>query len=227
MRIVLVALLGVVAVPSLLEAQFRRPTRRPPPSIPAELPPAAPAVEKALAYRRVRLAIETYPLVSVIHAPALGPTWSSVGAGSHAEYRLTPWVLGSLDLTAAAWGSPSRSETAELGMRIMTERFESRTRPYADIRVGYMHTYDPNFTRGGETVPGYSSDGFGGILGGGFHRDLNNSFSLTTGASVMHGRLARTGPVAASPSYSFTAYRFTVGLRYNRVRQVLTAAQPR
>jgi hypothetical protein len=227
MRIAFVALLAVVAVPPSLEAQFRRPTRRPPPTIPAELPPAAPVVEKALAYKRTRLAIEAYPLVNVIHAPALGSTWSTVGAGSQATYRLTPWVLASLDITTAAWGGPTRSETAELGMRIMTDRFESRTRPYADLRVGYMSTFDPNFHRGSGSLPGLASDGFGGVVGGGFHRDLNDSFSLTTGASVMHGRLSNTGPVVATSSYSFTSYRLTVGLRYNRVRQVQALAQPR
>lgn len=227
MRVALVALLAVVAVPSPLDAQFRRPTRRPPPSIPADLPPAAPAVEKALAYKRTRLAIETYPLINVMHAPALGGTWSTVGAGSHAEYRLTPWVLASLDITASAWGHPSRSETAELGMRILTDRFDSRTRPYADARAGYIHTYDPSFVRGSGSLPGLASDGFGGVIGGGVHRDLSDSFSLTTGASIMHGRLWSTGPFSVSSSYAFTSYRFTVGLRYNRVRQVHTAAQPR
>lgn len=227
MRIALVALLVVVAVPADLDAQFRRPPRRPPPSIPADLPPAAPGVVHALSFRRTRLAVETYPLMSVIHAPALGSTWTTVGGGSHGEFRLTPWVLASLDLTASSWASPSSSETAELGVRIMTDKYESHTRPYGDIRAGYMQMYNPGFSRPSDTFPGYSSRGFGAVLGGGMHHDLSRSFSLVTGGSIMHGRLARTGPTTESSRYSFTSYRFTVGLRFNRTRQVLTAAQPR
>lgn len=227
MRIAAVALLAAVAIPVHLEAQIRRgPIRRPPPSIPPELPPAAPSVEKVLAYRRARLAIETYPFVNVNHS-AVGSTWITGGFGSHAEYRFTPWVLGSLDLTVSSRGEPATSETAELGIRVMTDRIDARTRPYADVRAGFMRTDDPGFVRSSGTFPGYASQGLGGVVGGGMHHDISRSFSLVTGASIMHGRLSSTGPVVESSSYSFTSYRFTLGLRYNRVRQVHTAAQPR
>lgn len=233
MRVSAIVVVSLAALPLCLEAQeFPTRTRRPRPSIPAELPPQAPVVGKHLAYKRVRTSIESYPLFSVVHAPLLQGTdgrsfWTTIGAGSHIGYRVSHLLQGTLDITASEWGGPVRTETAELGARIMPDRYESRTRPFADVRVGYMRATGHGFARddgfGGPSSLPFASYGFGGIVGAGVHHDLSASFSLLTSASLMRGQLSSDGPVAESRSVPLTSFRLSVGLRYNRVRQILTS----
>ena len=74
-------------------------------------------------------------------------------------------------------------------------------------------------------LPGYASSGFGGVVGAGIHHDLTRRFPLSTSASLMHTRQSSTGLDAESRGFAMTAFRLSVGLRYNPVRQIVTSQE--
>jgi hypothetical protein len=199
------------------------------------LPPQPPAVARELAYKRLRVSLESYPIISYVDAPGYfggSGHWSSFGAGTRADYRVTRFVAATLDLTSSLLGGPAMTQTAELGTRIHRERTESRAYPFADVRFGYMSTSPAYFQAGSDLLlpggPGNGgfkySQGFGGVVGGGMEYALTRRFSLTTAGSVMRSRMRGDAGPNSRPgleSFTLTLYRATIGLRYNPVRMII------
>jgi hypothetical protein len=214
------------------------------PAQPVPLSPQPEPIARAVEYQRWNLSIESYPLVSFVRAPGLSADpnvsgWSSIGAGTHAEYRLMPFMSGTLDVTTSIFGGPAYVSTAELGTRIRPDRsLDRRVYPFVDARFGYIMTSDRGLSSSGEDpfgnprIPGSEgvryARGWGGIAGAGVEYDLTRTLSLTTSASLLHTRLTShdfrsTGPV--DPTFAMRAIRYSIGLRYNPVR-VLKAVGP-
>lgn len=236
---------ALLLLPSLSSAQARRPrVGGARPGQPVPLSPQPEAVARSSAYQRSRYSVETYPLISRVLAPGFsgGPasSWTSFGTGTRLDYRLTRYVSGTLDLTSSYFGGPAITETAEAGIRIRPEHWESRLRPFADARFGFEHARDL-FVMATELGIGPASGlapvqrysrGFGGIAGAGVEYALTNTIALTTAASAMRtnmvsyrfsGRSVPTGDAA----FRMTTYRLTVGLKYNPVRLLRSSEQAR
>jgi hypothetical protein len=206
-------------------------TRRPGPARPAPLPPQPEPIARNLAYKRLRISVESYPLISYVRAPGFadGPftNWTSLGAGTRADYRLARNVSLTFDVTSSFAGGPANVHTAELGTRLGRERYDRRLYPFLDLRVGYAGAYS-NFDAFGGFATGeprgfQSSEGFGGVAGVGAEYTLTRTLSLTTAASVMRTRMTtRTlfGAGQGENSFSMTFYRYTIGLRWNPVRVI-------
>jgi hypothetical protein len=184
----------------------------------------------------LNLSVESYPLVSYIDAPGLASdgrgAWTSLGAGTRAAYRLTPHVAATMDLTSSLAGSPLTVQTVELGTRLGPERSEQRWYPFVDIRAGYVAAYnsglgsfvDNPFTPTAGAYGVRYSHGFGAVAGVGMEYALTNTFSLTSGASVLRSRMTSQDFIGTSnvlPSFALTAYRLMLGVRYNPVRMVI------
>ena len=239
---VVVAMVSLLLLPAELLAQrVPMPIGRRGPATPAPLPPAPEPIARELAYRRMRVSIESYPLASVIQSSGFSrdgraETWATLGAGTRAEYRVTRFVSGTLDLTSSLVGGPVMVQTAELGARVRPERSERRWYPFVDARVGYVSAFhgglgdfvDENFgypTPRGAYGARYSR-GFGGVAGAGVEYALTRTFSLTTAGSIMQSRLTAhdfTGAQAADPNFGMSAFRYTIGVRYNPIRIVSTS----
>jgi hypothetical protein len=205
------------------------------PARPAPLPPQPELIARNLAYKRLRLSVESYPLVSYIRSPGLtgnGPVsdWTSFGMGTRADYRLARHVSATLDLTSSFAGGPANVHTAELGIRLRRERSERTLYTFADVRVGYIVSDNRSFDAIGQQ-DGYSatddafrySRGFGAVAGVGMEYALTRTLSLTTAASVMRNRMTTHTLIGAQPpdcSYAMTLYRYTLGIRYNPVRVI-------
>lgn len=222
-----------ILLPASLSAQRLPAPMIPPPAVPAPLPPQAAPVAQDLAYRRLRLSIETYPVVSVIRSPSYSsagafPNWSTFGLGTRADYRLTRYLSATLDMTSSFLGGPALVETAEAGTRVARPRDEGRLRPFADLRVGYLATFTKNNGVYGDVTGQFSpvasySHGFGGIGGAGFEYTLSPMWALTTELSVMQGNVtshAFEGSVLTDRSFAVTAFRYSFGVRFNPVRYV-------
>jgi len=240
-------LTALLIAPAALSAQIRLPrgTRSAPPTA-APLPPEAPIVAKALAYKRSRWSAEAYTLVTTFQVPegAGSASYTSFGSGTRADYRLSDHFAATVDMTASALGSPSISETAELGTRFRPGSLEQRLRTYVDARAQFVHLYDtPNFAAptgaiiggvGGTTqfVAGQRySRGFGGIAGAGFEFSFTNSLALTSEILAMRDRMSMyrlenptTVPLASH--YWMTSFRYTIGFRYNRTSALHLAQNP-
>jgi hypothetical protein len=243
MRIrIVVAIVSLLVLPAdLLAQRFPMPIGRRGPAAPQPLPPVPEPIARELAYRRLRLSVESYPLVSVTQSSGFssdGRTarWTSFGAGTRAEYRVTRFVSATLDLTSSLLGGPATVQTAELGTRLRPERSENRLDPYVDARVGYISAFhgglgsfvDEDFgypTPRGAYGARYSR-GFGAVVGAGVEYALTRTFSLTTGGSLMRSHLTAhdfSGAQAADPGFGMTSFRYTIGIRYNPVRIVSTS----
>lgn len=243
MRTRVLVLAALVALPSVASAQrLPRPRvgRRPTPE-PAALPPQAEPVAKALAYKRSRWSAEGYMLVSRFQVPE--PTggvtaYTSVGSGTHADYRYTDHWSASIDLTASLIGSPTRAETAELGTRYSPLSWDQPLRPFFDVRAGYMHMFDPfSFASFGDpAAPGAGSAsrytrGFGAVTGGGFEYSLTRSLALTSAVSVMRSRMSTyritPGTIPNGTTFWMTTVRYTLGLKFSPTRSLQLAQSPR
>jgi hypothetical protein len=227
MRIRAIAAIVILLVPAALSAQ-RIPLpigRRPPRGEP--LPPTAGPIAKEQAYRRWRLSVESYPMVSYYQASGFG-SWTSLGAGTHADYLINRHVSATLDMTSSLIGSPSTVNTAEVGTRLHPEWAEHRLYPYADVRVAYIAVFNSQF---GTIDNSFSnpvatgtygapySRGYGAIAGGGLEYSLTHSWSLTTGASIVSASMRShdlSNSVYDGP-YHMTGFRYTLGVRYNPV----------
>lgn len=238
----IIPVVAVLLLPSAARAQ-RFPMRGPrgvSRPQPAPLPPQPGPIARELAYKRVRLSFETYPMVSHFQAPGLTgsriPDWTSVGFGARADYRLTPFSSLTFDVTSSDFGGPSNVHTAELGTRIHRQRAAGRFYPFADLRVGYTAAFD-NLVASGYDVDGNPillggggsrfSSGYGVVAGVGTEVGLTRRFSLTTGASVMRARMGVHSYDAGqfdNGTFGMTMYRLTIGLRYNPVRIIHAAA---
>jgi len=230
-------------VPAALNAQ-RIPLPRPRPARPAPLPPQPTAIANDLAYRRMKLSIESYPMVSYFHAPGyasngLMPSWTTFGTGTRADYRLTRNLSATMDMTSSFLGGPALVQTAELGTRVGRERSESKFYPFADLRVGYIaaftrNAYSIDGIYGGPTpqssVVASYSHGFGGIGGLGMEYAVTRMVSLTTEASVMQSGMkthAFEGPMITDRHFGLTSVRYILGVRFNPVRAIRTGGDAR
>lgn len=203
---------------------------------PAELPPQPGPIAREVAYRRWRLSVESYPLVSYIQAPGLSgvramPSWATFGMGQRADYLLTRNFSATLDLTSSFLGGPAITNTVEVGTRVHPEWAEHKLYPFVDLRAAYITTYDRGlsgyddpFAYNLNSPNGYVvryARGFGVIGGGGAEYALTPRWSLTSAMSVLSTRLAprdfaTTGVLPSG--IQMTAVRFTFGVRYNPVR---------
>ena len=238
MRVRAVIAFAMLLLPGVSSAQrFPRPRIGPGPARPAPLPDRQPEpIARALAYRRLRLSVESYPLVSHVQSQGLsadgrGAAWTMFGGGTRAEYRATRFVSATMDLTSSFLGSPVLVHTAELGVRLRAERSERRMYPFVDARVGYVAAFNAGLGTFSDAPYGYPtpqgaygvrySRGFGGIAGAGVEYTLTRTISLTSAASVMRSRLTAhdIGPgQAGMPNFGMTSYRYTLGIKYNPVR---------
>lgn len=230
--------LGVLLLPAVSSAQ-RMPLPRiggRGPAQPVPLSPQPPEIARAIAYRRLNLSVESYPMISYFQSPGLmgdgRPSgWTAFGAGTRASYRLTPNVAATMDLTSSFLGSPIQVQTAEIGTRLGPERSERRIYPFVDIRAGYVAAYNTSLGTFTDSPFGYPtpsgiygvrySRGFGGAAGAGMEYALTQSLSLTSTASVLRSRLSSqdfAGSPDASASFALTSYRYILGIRYNPVR---------
>jgi hypothetical protein len=238
MRVRAVVAIGVLLLPAAAGAQ-RLPLPRiggKHPGQPVPLSPQPAAITRAIAYRRLNLSVETYPLISRIDASGgmsggRASSWTSFGAGTRASYRLTPHVAATMDLTSSLFGGPMTVQTAEIGTRLGPERSERRLYPFVDLRVGYVSSYDAglgSFVDNSYYAPIGAdgvrySHGFGGIAGVGMEYALTYTFSLTGGASLLRSHMTSRdfNGTSAVPSFALTSHRLMLGLRYNPVRMVI------
>lgn len=246
MRVRAVVAIALLLLPAELSAQrFPVPRTGRDPARPAPLPRQPEPIAREMAYRRLPISVESYPLISYVQSPGFAAdggvsAWTAFGAGTRAEYRVTRFVAATLDLTSSFLGSPVRMETAELGTRLRAERSERRAYPFVDVRVGYVSAYDRSLGSIVDDPFGYPrpqvasgarySRGFGGVAGVGMEYTLTRTFSLTTAASVMRSRLTShdfRGAQPVNPSFAMTSYRYTLGVRYNPVRLVMPAGSER
>jgi hypothetical protein len=230
-------------LPAALNAQ-RIPLPRPRPARPAPLPPQPAPIANDLAYRRMHLSIESYPMISYFHAPGyasngLMPSWTTFGIGTRADYRLTRNLSATMDMTSSFLGGPALVQTAELGTRVGRERSYAKFYPFADLRVGYVGAFTSNPysidgiyggpTQQGSVVASYSH-GFGGIGGLGMEYALTRMVSLTTELSIMQSGMkthAFDGPVITDRHFGMTSARYILGVRFNPVRAIRTGGDAR
>lgn len=237
----LVATLALLLPASLSAQRF---PRHLPPGIsrpqPAPLSPQPAPIARELAYRRIRLSVESYPLINYVQASGLTggvvPTWTSFGTGTRADYRVTPYMSTTLDVTTSLLGGPAYTQTAEFGTRLRPEGSAHRLYPFIDLRAGYMSAFNNlwgqmSIDASGNVTPAGTyarfSQGFGGVFGAGMEYSLGPKWSLTSGASVMRNEM-RTRSLDVqygARSYALTMYRYTLGVRYNPVRVIRATAQ--
>jgi len=243
-RVVAVVLVLLPAVASAQRIPLPRIGRRAP--RPAELPPQPGVLAREMSYRRLRLSIESYPLLSFVHSPeftgdGLMSSWASFGMGTRADYRLTSMMSATLDLTSSFLGGPAITNTVEIGTRFRPRWSERRLYPFADLRVGYLSAYNRYLGTIGDGLDGsfgpdpfYAgprfSSGFGGVGGIGMEYLLTTRFSLTTAGTVMHTHMRTQGIQESSrASYGMTSVRYTLGLKFNPIRTIVvnrTTNQP-
>jgi hypothetical protein len=244
-RAAVVALLALLA-PSILVAQrIRLPRGKATGPTVAPLPPEIPAVSRALAFRRSRLATEGYTMVSSMQLPTGTGTeqFTMIGAGTHAAYRYTDNFSATLDITSSLPTGTANSQTVEAGFRYSPMSLEARIRPFVDGRAGYarltalvseptQESLVSNALGGPSLVYGSRySRGVGGIAGAGFDFALTRSIAITSEMLAMRDRMSTyrwTGSSTAADkgAYSMTSYRFIVGLRFNPVRALHLAQNP-
>src|SRR5215210_7468516 len=139
MRIRAVVAIVLLLLPAALSAQRipRSVTGRRGPTRPAPLPPQPGPIARELAYKRSHLSVESYPLISYVQSPGFAAdgrtSWSSFGAGTRADYRVTRNISATLDMTSSFLGGPQLTETAEVGARLRPERNERRVYPFMDV----------------------------------------------------------------------------------------------
>jgi hypothetical protein len=243
MRIrIVVAIASLLLLPAdLLAQRLPMPIGRRGPASPQPLPPTPEPIARELAYRRLPISIESYPLLSFFQSSGFSSdgrtaTWSVLGAGTRAEYRVTRFLAATLDLTSSLLGGPATVQTAELGTRLRPERSERRLDPYVDARVGYVSAFHGGLGSFADDTFGYPtprgaygakySRGFGVMAGAGVEYALTRTFYLTTGGTLMRSNMTAhdfTGAQAVDPSFGMNAFRYTIGVRYNPVRIVSTS----
>lgn len=241
MRARVVAFVALLTLPVALSAQIlRRPPvgRNPTPS-PVPLPPTAEPVARALQYHQSRWSAEGYSLFTNVRVatPNGVANYTNVGAGTHGGYRFGDHFSGTADLTSSFDGSPTETQTAEVGARYAPAPFEQQVRPFFDVRGSYLHMSDTFFSANNTVSPvgDYATTryarGFGGIVGTGFEISLTNSFALSTELSAMRGRMTAyrvNGPAdfPNASAYWLTQYRLALGLKYSARRVTALRQNP-
>ena len=238
--------IALILLPGEMLAQRIRPPRVVDPTGgpvgPVALPPQAPTLVRELSYRRLRLSVESYPLVSYIEAPGFAAnspisSWTTLGAGTRMDYRVTRNLSATLDFTSSVVGGPANTQTVELGTRLRPERSERRIYPFVDLRAGYVQSYNthnwPNDIYGNPAGFPYAqstrfSQGFGGLGGVCVEYALSRMFSLTSSAAIMRTRMTSRAFLTNTEDSRFwmTTYRYTLGLRFNPVRAVHPPVPP-
>jgi hypothetical protein len=228
---------GLIVIASLLPATMTA-QRRPAPGVlrPPVIDPAPPSkqpepIARAVAYQRMRVSLESYPLLGYARTSGFtgSPTsqWTTLGTGVRADYRLASLLSATLDLTSSIAGGPVSVATAELGTRLRAERSERRLDPFVDLRVGYVETSNGLFGFGYDGTSSGSplmySHGYGAIAGAGAEYGLTQTFSLTSELLATQSRMTAQniqGASVGNSRYTLTTVRFTLGLRYNPVRAI-------
>lgn len=243
MRLRTFATIALLVLPATLPAQ-----RIPVPRIgrratmpPASLPPQAPGVTRALAYKRSRWSAEGYSLVSSIDLPGMGGStlhYTTMGTGTRADYRYADHLSATVDMTTSLFGSPATVETAEIGTRYSPSSWDRPLRPFADVRAIYMHV-DDSFLVPAGTLDGGSgsagamveadrySHGLGGVAGAGLEYSLTRRLTLTTELSAVRARLfisnlTNAGTLPTANRSWATSLRYTLGIRFNPVQTLRT-----
>lgn len=237
---VFLASAALAALPAVLSAQLRVPRGRKTSPQPATLPPEAPGVSRALAFKRSRLTAESYSILSMLQAPTsagVAGRYTTFGAGSRVGYSYTDHWSATMDLTVSPYGGSTTTATAEVGTRFSPLSWNEQVRPFFDFRGGYTRMSDEFATaanpNGGIGVGGtfdqqYSTEaryahGFGGIAGAGFDVSLTNSLALSTELMATRSRMSvyrLDGPAGVplgGTSYWMTAFRIAFGLKFNPV----------
>ena len=248
MRTRALLVITLLALPAVLDAQrLPRPRigRGTPPQA-APLPPEAPIVARALAYKRSRWSGEAYSLINSVQIPTAdggAVSYSSFGTGTRGDYRYSNRFSATVDLTVSALGSPITTETAEIGTRFRPAPMDQSLRPFLDVRAAYMHMYDLYAMPTAGPVSGGGlnhefiqearySRGLGGVVGAGVEYSLTRSLSLTTELTAMRNRMMTyrlIGPANApnGSGYWMTTFRYSLGLKFNPVRALYLAQNPR
>jgi hypothetical protein len=234
MRTRVVAVIALLSLPCALSAQvLRRPSTRTP-AEPAPLPPTTGEIARSLAYKRARWSFEGYTMMSAIQMPtAAGPTvtYSTLGTGTHADYRMTDRFATTVDMSVSAFGGPEM-ETAEVGTRFRPLPPGMQITPFFDLRAGYTRLSDnysiPLGVAGVGGATAYSdgqrySGGFGAIAGAGIDAFLVGSWGFTAEMlavrSHMNTYAMSGGDIPSRSSYGMTSFRFAVGLKYNATQR--------
>src|SRR5215831_1346649 len=250
MRIRSLVMIGFLALPAASGAQGIRPPRpQRSPTQPAEKPPEIPVVARALAVQRSHWTTEAYTLMSSVRIPATAAagvsTYSTLGAGTRADYRVSERWSATMDMTASTFGGPI-NETAEVGTRFSPLLWEPDTRslrPFFDVRAAYMHMYDSFATPlaavvgGGTPGDQFSSTGryargFGAVAGAGMEFGVTQTIAVTTEFSALRNnmmtyRLTGTSSLPAGDHYMMTSYRMAIGIKYNPVSALNLKQNPR
>ena len=220
-------------LPSASEAQ-RLPARpRTGPARPTSMPDLPPSVAREMAYKRLPVAVESYPMVARYEADGFSggaSSWTSFGMGTRADYRVAKYLSATVDMTSAIVGGPALAQTFEVGGRLRPERGERTVYPFLDLRVGYVHAFDGRLSAidfidpvTGPVGPGSRySHGFGGVAGAGIEVGVTTTLSLTTAMSVLQTRMHpygfRSMEQRNETPYSLRSQRYTAGVRWNPVR---------
>jgi hypothetical protein len=239
MRVRTVAVIVALLLPVGLSAQIPLPMpgRRPHPAAPQPMPPESGPIARELSYTRLRISVESYPLLSFVQSSGFASggasTWAALGAGTRAEYRLSRFMSATLDLTSSFLGGPVDLNTAELGARFGRKRTERRLEPFADLRAGYAAASSRELGSYMNDPVGYPiphgaygsrySSGWGGVAGVGAEYGLTRTLSLTTELLATHSRMSAHDVLSptAQPDYRITSVRYVLGIRYNPVRMIV------
>jgi hypothetical protein len=249
MRIRTLLIVAAIALPAGSNAQVRRLPPKPGQTTPqpAPLPPEAPAVGKALAYKRSNWTVEAYSLISTVQVPTGNGTssYTTYGAGTRGDYRLSNQFSATMDLTVSPLGGGAITETGEAGLRFAPLAWDEEARgvrPFVGARVGYMHMYDTFSSTLAEAAARTSSSqqfvesgrysrGFGTIIGAGAEMFVTQTLGVTTELSMMKNRmtayhLTNAAALPVSGSYNMTSVRLAIGFKYNAVHALQLAQNP-
>jgi len=234
MRTRVVAVIALLSLPCALSAQILRPrpsTRTP--ADPAPLPPTISEVARTLAYKRAHWSFEGYTMMSSLQVPgATGGSvaYSTLGTGTHADYRISDRFATTVDMTVSALGGPEM-ETAEVGGRFRPLPPGMQFTPFFDLRGGYTRLADNfSYPLGTVGVGGSSqfvdgqrySGGFGAVAGAGIDAFITSSWGFTAEMLAVRSRMntyaITTGDIPSRSNFSMTSFRFAVGLKYNAMQ---------
>lgn len=236
MRTRAVAVIALLSLPCALSAQILRPrpsTRTP--VEPATLPPTTGEVARALAYKRARWSFEAYTQFTSMALPsASGATvfQTTLGSGTHADYRFSDRLAGTADMSVSALGGPEM-ETAELGARFRPVPAAAQITPFFDLRAGYTRLADNYSIPLGIAGIGGSqqyadgqrySGGFGAIAGAGMDAFIFNSWGISAEVLAVQSRMTTYainggGSLPSRTGFNMTSFRFALGLKYNATQR--------
>ena len=232
------AIVPLILLPAAAQAQGTpHPDPRRPDTLTTSLPPQPQPIARQIDYLQrpvtSRLTVAAYPIASVFAAPGIvrngNSTWTSAGVGTRLDYAFTPNVSATLDMTFSAFGGPAITSTAELGTRLHRAPSFSKWYPFFDLRLAYIAALSrDHYDLGGAFQDPsqrsvYDSHGVGAIGGVGTEYALTTNLSLTTDASVMMAHLMARNAVNGSVTnhtFGMAAVRYTLGLSYNRGRNI-------